>query len=66
MKSNYLTTMYIGDTKIDVHGSNRHYIEEIYISGTDVEISEMIHSLVGWDKFKKLADEAIYEDRKYA
>ena len=58
-KTPFLTQIYIGDTLIDVHGYGRKQIEEVYIANTDIEISEMIHSL-NWDEFEKKADEAIY------
>ena len=57
MKSNYLLSMYLGDTYLDIHGSPEQ-VEEIYISGTDHEISEMIHSL-NWGSFISKFKEAL-------
>lgn len=63
MKATYLLTMCIGDTDIDVHG-NDEQIEEIYISGTDHEISELIYTL-NLEEFKKKFKESFYYSRTY-
>ena len=54
MKATYLLTMCLGDTEIDVHVSDDQ-VEEIYISGTDHEISELIYALnkTGFEKAYK-------------
>jgi len=50
--------LYIGDTQVDIHGYDNQ-VEEIYISNTDINITELIHEL-NWDKFEKDADYAAY------
>ena len=51
-KSPYIGCAYEGDTLLDIHGYDG-YFEEIYISGTDINVTEMIHSLttISFDKF---------------
>ena len=63
MKATYLLTMCLGDTDIDVHGSDEQ-VEEIYVSGTDHEISELIYALDS-EKFKVCFDAALYNLRTY-
>jgi hypothetical protein len=55
MKAQFLMSMYLGDTKLDIHGSVDQ-IEEIYIADTDHEISELIHAL-NWKEFKERFNE---------
>jgi hypothetical protein len=61
-KAKFILTMYLGDTKLDVHGSYEQ-IEEIYLSGTDYEISELIHSL-NWDKFEDQFKEVYFYSQR--
>jgi hypothetical protein len=63
MKATYLLTMCIGDTDIDVHGSDDQ-VEEIYVSGTDHEISELIYAL-NPEQFKSKFKESLYYSRTY-
>ena len=63
MKATYILTMNLGDTEIDVHG-NDDQVEEIYISGTDHEISELIHAL-NWQSFKELFKEHLHYSRAF-
>lgn len=63
MKATYLLTMCIGDTDIDVHGSDEQ-VEEIYIAGTDHEISELIYAL-NPEEFKKKFKKSFYYSRTY-
>ena len=58
-KAPYMGWLYVGDTMVDIHGYGRGEIEEVYISDTDIDVTEMIHSL-NWDKFEKDADYAAY------
>ena len=58
-KATYMGQIYIGDTLVDIHGSGRNEIEEIYIADTDIEISELIHAL-NYEQFKKHADKSLY------
>jgi hypothetical protein len=44
---------------VDIHGEDGQ-IEEVYISDTDIDVTEMIHSLGGWEQFEKDADYAAY------
>lgn len=59
--NNYVMSLYIGDTYLDVFGtveeddSSVGYIggidiEDVRIANTETSVLEMIHSL-GWDKF---------------
>lgn len=57
-KATYLLSMTLGDTNLNIHG-DADQIEEIYIAGTDHEISELIHAL-NWDKFKDQFNEVLY------
>ena len=57
-KAQFMVTMTLGDTDLDVHG-DPDQIEEIYIHGTDIEIFELIHSL-NWNEFKSKFHEAMY------
>jgi len=59
-KAPYMGWNYIGDTQLDFHGYGRGEIEEVYISDTDIDVKEMIHSLCGWDKFEQKADQSLY------
>jgi len=63
--SNYLMTMYCGDTLLDVYGevdndepSLGHVggidIEDVCIADTDISVWEMLHSL-NFDKFNEAA-----------
>jgi hypothetical protein len=63
--SNYLMTMYCGDTLLDVYGevdndepSVGHVggidIEDVCIADTDISVWEMLHSL-NFDKFNEAA-----------
>ena len=52
--------LYVGDTMVDIHGYGSNDICEVYITDTDINVTEMIHSLGGWDKFQKDADYAAY------
>lgn len=61
-KAPYLLTMFLGDTELDIHG-DADQIEEIYIAGTDHEISELIHAL-SWDKFKEQFKEVLYYSQR--
>jgi hypothetical protein len=65
--SNYLMSMYCGDTLLDVYGYEDEDepnvghvggidIEDVCIADTDISVWEMIHSL-GFDKFDKRAQE---------
>jgi hypothetical protein len=49
MKTPYLNSCYIGDTKVDLHGYDT-VIEEVFIADTDIDITALIYSL-NWDKF---------------
>jgi hypothetical protein len=57
-KAKYILTMCLGDTDLDIHGS-ADQVEEIYISETDCEISEMIHAL-NWEEFISIFKENLY------
>jgi len=59
-KAPYMGWNYIGDTQLDFHGYGRGEIEEVYISDTDIDVSEMFHSLGVWDKVEEAGDEAYY------
>jgi hypothetical protein len=59
--SNYITTVFCGDTKLDVYGylddaepdlgyNGDINIEDVRLADTDISVFEMIHSL-NWDKF---------------
>lgn len=43
-KAPFIGSSYEGDTLLDIHGYDNEF-EEIYISGTDINVTEMIHSL---------------------
>jgi len=71
--SNYLMTMYCGDTLLDVYGevdndepSLGHVggidIEDVCIADTEISVWEMIHAL-DFDKFDKQAQES-WGDRR--
>jgi len=71
--SNFLMTMYCGDTLLDVYGyvdkdepSVGHVggidIEDVCIADTDISVWEMIHAL-DFDKFDKQAQES-WGDRR--
>jgi hypothetical protein len=58
---NYVMSLYVGDTYLDVYGSVDENepdvgyiggvdIEDVFIANTEISVLEMIHSL-GWDKF---------------
>jgi hypothetical protein len=58
---NYVMSLYVGDTYLDVYGSVDEDdptvghvggvdIEDVFIADTEISVLEMIHSL-GWDKF---------------
>ena len=51
-KGPYIGSAYEGDTLLDIHGYDG-YFEEIYIADTDIDVTEMIHSLtkISFDKF---------------
>jgi hypothetical protein len=57
-KSPYMGHLYVGDTRVDIHGYDGT-VEEVYISDTDIDVTEMIHQL-NWDVFEKDADYAAY------
>jgi hypothetical protein len=57
-KAQFMVTMTLGDTDLDIHGSPDQ-IEEIYIHNTDIEIFELIHSL-NWYEFKEKFNEVMY------
>jgi hypothetical protein len=63
MKAQFLMSMYLGDTELNIHG-DADQIEEIYIAGTDHEVSEMIYAL-NQEAFKKQFKEALYYSRTY-
>jgi hypothetical protein len=44
-----LCTVYVGDTLLDVFGEEKQYPEEVKIRGTDIDVTEMLHSL-NWEK----------------
>jgi hypothetical protein len=52
-----LCSVYLGDTLLDVFGEEKKYIDQVNISGTDIDVTEMIHSL-DWDKFYQTVQEA--------
>ena len=65
-----MTSLYIGDTLVDVTfymdepEPNIGYtgnvnIEDVCISDTDISILDMIHNLGGWDKFQKMVEEKV-------
>jgi hypothetical protein len=60
-KTPYIGFVYIGDTPLDIHGYDG-YFEEIYISNTDINVTEMIHSLtkISFDKFEDYARTQIF------
>lgn len=58
-KAPYMGWLYLGDTMVDIHGYDGDP-HEVYITDTDIDVSEMIHYLGGWEKFAKDADEAHY------
>ena len=53
-KGPFIGSAYEGDTLLDIHGYDG-YFEEIYIAGTDINVTEMIHSLTktSFDKFEE-------------
>jgi len=53
-KSLFIGSAYEGNTLLDIHGYDG-YFEEIYIAGTDIDVTEMIHSLtrISFDKFEE-------------
>lgn len=57
-KAPFMVTMCLGDTYLDVHG-NTEQIEEVYIHDTDIDVTEMLHTL-NWDKFETRFEEAMY------
>ena len=66
-KSDHITSMYCGDTYLDIY-SESYSIEDVYdicIENTDISVWEMVHCL-NWDEFKKQLGEALYEARKFA
>ena len=58
-KQPYIGWLYVGDTMVDIHGEDGQ-IEEVYISDTDIDVTEMIHSLGCWEQFEKDANYAAY------
>ena len=59
-KAPYMGWLYLGNTMVDIHGYDGD-AHEVYITDTDIDVTEMIHYLGGWEKFSKDADEAYYE-----
>jgi len=57
-KAPFMLSMYIGDTLLDVHGVPEQ-VDEIYIHDTDIDVTEMMHSL-NWDKFEEKFKDALY------
>jgi hypothetical protein len=66
---NYVMSLYIGDTYLDVYGSVDEDdstvghvggidIEDVCIADTETSVLEMIHGLGGWAKFKNSVQEA--------
>jgi len=66
---NYVMSLYIGDTYLDVYGSvdkdepDVGYIggidiEDVCIADTETSVLEMIHGLGGWAKFEISVQEA--------
>ena len=49
-----ICSVYIGDTLIDVFGHDKQFPEVAKIHGTDIDVTEMIHSL-SWDRFEEAA-----------
>jgi hypothetical protein len=73
MKKNYLFSMWLGDTYLDIHGSAGpdepslgHIggidIEDVFVCDTKTSVLEMIHAL-NFDEFVKKAEEA-YSERQ--
>jgi hypothetical protein len=71
MRKNYLFSMWLGDTYLDIHGSADpdepslgHIggidIEDVFICDTKTSVLEMIHAL-NFDEFVKQAEEAYSE-----
>lgn len=60
-KGPYIGSAYEGDTLLDIHGHDNCF-EEIYIADTDIDVTEMIHSLtkISFDKFEEDARLQIY------
>lgn len=61
---NYTTSMYYGDTYLDIY-SESYSTEDVYdicIADTNISVWEMIHAL-DWDKFEKSLDEVMYQVR---
>jgi hypothetical protein len=72
---NYVMSLYIGDTYLDVYGSidkdepsvghiGGVEIDDVFIANTEINVLEMIHSL-GWDKFNDLV-QAAYQTKDHA
>jgi hypothetical protein len=66
---NYVMSLYIGDTYLDVYGSVDEddptvghvggvEIEDVCIADTETSVLEMIHGLGGWAKFEIKVQEA--------
>ena len=66
---NYVMSLYIGDTYLDVYGSvdkdepdvghvGGVDIEDVCIADTETSVLEMIHGLGGWAKFEESVQEA--------
>jgi hypothetical protein len=74
--SNYVLSLYIGDTYLDVHGFIEKDepdigivggvdIDDVFIANTEISILEMIHSIGGWDKFNDSV-QAAYQTKDHA
>ena len=74
MRKNYLFSMWLGDTYLDIHGSAEpdepslgHSgcldIEDVFVCDTKTSVLEMIHAL-NFDEFVKQAEEAYSELEK--
>jgi len=74
MSNNYLFSMYVGDTYLDIHGSAEpdepslgHSgsldIEDVFICDTKTSVLEMIHAL-NFNEFVKQAEEVYSELEK--
>jgi hypothetical protein len=73
--SNYVLSLYIGDTYLDVHGGidkdepSVGYvggvdIDDVFIANTEISVLEMINSL-DWAKFNDSV-QAAYQQRNHA
>ena len=60
-KAPFIGSAYAGDTLLDIHGHDGDF-EEIYISKTDINITEMVHSLTSkpFEQFENDASISIF------